>query len=183
MSYSRRKNQPYFDLEEQLRKTYGVDLTLIEGISALTAQTVFAEVGAELSRFPTEKHFASWLGLSPNNRITGGKVKSRRTRRVSQPLATALRIAAQSLHRSKSALGAFLRRMKLRIGMAKAITATARKLAERIYWMLRYGMEYVQRGAAAYEEQHRQRQMRSMQRRAAELGFDLVERQTGVVLV
>jgi transposase len=171
----RRKNQPHFDLRAELVRVTGVDLCRIDGIEALTAYTVLTESGFTVGEdFATEKHYASWLGLSPHNKITGGKVRSRRTRTVSNRAATALRVAAQSLARSQSALGAFYRRMKYKHGAPKAITATAHKLACLIYRMLRFGMEYVDRGAQAYEAQQRQRRLRSAQRQAASLGYALV---------
>ncbi len=121
----RRKNEPHFDLRSHLIRITGVDLTRIDGIDTMTAQTVVSECGFDMSPFPTEKHFASWLGLCPNNRITGGKVKKTKTNKVSNRVARALCIAAQSLHGSKSALGAFYRRMRQRLGAPKAITAAA----------------------------------------------------------
>ena len=177
----RRKNQPHFDLEGHLYRITGVDLTLIAGISAQTGQVVLSECGYDLSGFPTEGHFSSWLGLCPNNRITGGKVKCRRSRRSQNRVATALRIAAQSLHHSQSALGAFYRRMNARLGPAKAITATARKLACLIYRMLRYGMEYVDAGQQEYERRYREQQLKSLKTRAAAFGYALVHTETGVV--
>jgi len=170
---ARRKNQPHFDLAAELRRISGVDLTRIEGIQASTAQTLLSEVGTDLSAFASEKHFASWLGLCPNHRITGGKVQSRKTRPVCNRVAKALRIAAQSLHHSKSALGAFYRRILARSGPSKAVTATAHKLARIIYRLLRYGEAYVAQGESAYEQQHRERSLRSLQKRAAEMGYTL----------
>ncbi len=171
----RRKNQPHFDLRTELVRITGVDLCRIDGIDALTAYTVLTESGFTVGEdFVTEKHYASWLGLSPHNKITGGKVRSRHTRPVHNRAATALRVAAQSLERSQSALGAFYRRMKSRHGAPKAITATAHKLACLIYRMLRFGMEYVDRGAQAYEAQQRERRLRHVQRQAANLGYALV---------
>lgn len=129
----RRKNEAHFDLTSALYQMAGVDLTQIDGIDALTAQTVLTEIGLDMGKWRTEKHFASWLGLSPNNRITGGKVKGRRTKKNDNRAATALRVAAQTLYRNDSALGAFYRRMKARHGPAKAIVATAHRLARIIY--------------------------------------------------
>ena len=127
-----------------------------------------------MTKWPSAKHFASWLGLSPNNRITGGKAISSRTKPSANRAAKALRLAAYSLHRSDSALGAFLRRKKAHLGAPKAITATAHKLARIIYSMLRYGQRYVDAGAEYYESQYRHRALRNAKRRAAQLGYELV---------
>ena len=135
----RRKNQPHFDLREQLRRIAGVDLTRVEGIDAMTAFSVFSETGMDMTRFPSEKAFSSWMHLCPNNRITGGRVHSRRVRPGVNRAGQALKVAAQSLHHSKSALGAYFRRMKARLGPQKAIVATAHKLARLIYRLLKYG--------------------------------------------
>ena len=175
----RRKNQVRFDLRSELHRVTGVDLTTIDAIDVLTAQTVISECGYDMSRFPTEDHFSSWLGLSPNNVITGGKVRRRATRKVYNRAADALRVAAQSLHRSKTALGAFYRRMKGRIGPAKAITATAHKLATLIYRMLKYGMAYVDRGQEAYEHQYQEGLLRSLRKRAKQMGYEIVALQSG----
>jgi transposase len=178
---SRRKNQPYFDLAKQLYRISGVDLTAIDGIDSLTAQSIISEVGFDLSTFPSEKHFSSWLSLSPENMITGGKVKKRRTKKSGNRVATALRLAAQSLHSSKTALGAFFRRIRARKGAPKAITATARKLACLVYRMLRYGMEYTDLGQQQYEQRYQEHQCLLLQKRAAALGYQLTPLQTGGV--
>lgn len=177
----RRKNQPYFDLHAELIRITGIDLTQIDGLSDLTAQTVITESDIDVDRFPTEKHFASWLGLSPNNRKTGGQVRSRHTRPVASRLSTALRVAARSLHHSRSALGAFYRRLAARIGKAKAVTATARKLACLIYRMRKHGMAYVDLGEAAYEAAHKQRMLRNIRRQAQRFGLELVSTTTGEI--
>ena len=124
----------------------GVDLTRIDGVDGFTALKVISEIGTDMTQWPSAKHFASWLGLSPNNRITGGKVISSKTKPSASRAAAALRLAANALHRSDSALGAFLRRKKAQLGAPKAITATAHKLARLIYTMLRDGQEYVDAG-------------------------------------
>ena len=152
----------------------GVDLTQIDGVDAYTALKVVSEIGADMTKWPSAKHFASWLGLSPNNRITGGKVMSSKTKPSANRAAAALRLAANALHRSDSALGAFLRRKKAQMGGPKAITATAHKLARMIYSMLRYGQEYVDAGAEYYERRYQQRALRAAKRRAAQLGYQLV---------
>jgi transposase len=174
-----RKNQVHFDLKSELIRLNGVDLTAIDGIDTLTAQTLLAECGRDTAAFPTEKHFASWLGLCPNNRITGGKVKRTKTRKVRNRAATALRIAAQSLHHSQSALGAFYRRMNARLGVQKAVTATAHKLARLVYRMLKYGQSYVDQGQAYYEQQYQERLLYQLKKKAKQMGFELVANETG----
>ena len=169
----RRKNQANFDLSTSLYQMAGVDLTQIDGIHALTAQTILTEVGTDMSKWPTEKHFTSWLGLCPNNQVTGGKVKGRRTKKTDNRAANALRIAAQSLARSQSALGAFYRRIRARHGAPKAIVATAHKLARIIYHMLKNRDNYHDPGAAYYDEQQRERAIKRLQKKAARFGLRL----------
>jgi hypothetical protein len=178
----RRKNQSHFDLAGEVHRIAGVDLTRIEGIDALTAFTVITEQGIDMSAFPTEKHFASHLGLCPNNQITGGRVRKKRTRRVHSRAAHALRIAAQSLARSKTALGAFYRRMRARHGAAKANVATAHKLAKIFYRMLKHGEQYVARGLEDYEKRYRERLLKNLKRQAKILGCEVLVLQTGEVL-
>jgi transposase len=178
----RRKNEPHFDLRASLYRMTGVDLTLIDGIDAMTAQTIISECGFDMSRFPTAKHFASWLGLCPNNRKTGGKVFKTKTRNVRNRAADALRLAAQSLHSSKSALGAFLRRLRTRLGAPKAITAAAHKLAILVYRMLKYGEDYVDKGQWYYEEKYRHRVVNNIKQRAKTMGYALVSLETGEVV-
>lgn len=164
-------------LREGFFRKLGVDLTAIEGVGVSVVLSVLSEVGPDLSRFPTEKHFCSWLGLCPDHRISGGKILSRRTRRVVNRLTQALRMAATSLQHSQSALGAYYRRMKAKLGAPPGITATAHKLARIIYRMLRHGEQYVREGIDAYEKKHQERSLHSLQKRAATLGFELVARQ------
>ena len=147
-------NAPRFDIRTHLYRMTGVDLTRIDGVDGFTALKVISEIGTDMTKWPSAKHFASWLGLSPNNRITGGKVISSKTK--------------------ASALGAFLRRKKAHLGAPKAITATAHKLARLIYTMLRDGQEYVDAGAEYYERQYQDRVLRAAKRRAAQLGYQLV---------
>ena len=167
-------NAPRFDVRSHLYRMTGVDLTRINGVDAHTALKVVSEVGTDMTRWPTARHFASWLGLSPNNRVTGGRVISSRTKPSANRAAKALRLAANALYRSDSALGAFLRRKKAQLGAPKAITATAHKLARIIYAMLRYGQQYVDLGAEYYEAQYHERALRAAKRRAAQLGYELV---------
>ena len=167
-------NAPRFDVWTHLYRMTGVDLTRIDGVDGFTALKVISEIGTDMTKWPSAKHFASWLGLSPNNRITGGKVISSKTKPSASRAAAALRLAANALHRSDSALGAFLRRKKAQLGAPKAITATAHKLARLIYTMLRDGEEYVDAGAEYYEKQYQDRALRAAKRRAAQLGYQLV---------
>ena len=176
---TRRKNQVHFDLRQPLYEWTGVDLTTLPGIDAITAQMVVSECGTDMSRFATEKHYSSWLGLCPNHEITGGKVRQRRTRKVRNRAARALRVAAQSLHKSTSALGAYYRRMHGRCGPAKAITATAHKLAILIYRMLKYGMKYVEQGQQAYEQQYQERTRKMLVKRVRQMGYAMVDLRSG----
>lgn len=177
-----RKNEPRFDLRGELHRLLGVDLTQIDGLDALTVQAVLSECGLDLSAFQDVKHFCSWLGLCPGTRITGGKRKSGRSRPVAHRAATALRRAAQSLWHSDSALGAFFRRMKARLGPAAAITATAHKLARLLYFMLTRKQTYVDPGGEAYEQRHHDAAVKSLKRRAHTLGFQLLDLQTGEII-
>lgn len=165
------------DMRQELYRWAGVDMTAIDGIGVQTAQVVLSEIGTDLSKWRTEKHFTSWLGLCPDNRISGGKVLSCHTRKVVHPVSDALRIAASTLERSQTALGAFYRRMKGRLGPASAITATAHKLARLIYRLLKYGETYVRQGAEMYEQQYRQRLLHNLRKSAASFGFALTPKQ------
>jgi transposase len=163
------------DMRERLYVKFGVDLTAIEGIGVLTALTLLTEVGPDVSRFKTEKHFCSWLGLCPDNRISGGKILRTRTRHVVNRASEALRLAAFALERSKSALGGYFRRMRGRIGAAEAITATAHKLARIVYRLLKYGEAYVQQGLEKYEQQFQARKIGALKKSAKAMGFELVQ--------
>jgi len=165
------------DLREELYRCTGVDLTAIEGLGVLTAQVVISEVGLDMARWPSEKHFCSWVGLCPDNRISGGKVLSSHTPHVLNRVADALRIAAATLERSKTALGAFYRRMRARLGAASAITATAHKLARIIYRLLKHGELYVRQGMEAYENKYRERLLHNLKKTAATFGFELTPAQ------
>src|SRR5438094_917443 len=165
---------PQFDLSRELHRISGVDLTRIDGVDVGVAQTLISEVGLDMSRWQDEHHFASWLGLCPDNRITGGKVIRRGTRHVINRAATALRIGATTLLRSQSYLGAQYRRLRGRLGAPKAITAMAHKLAVLVYRLPRWGHEYVDKGMQYYEERHREQQIRLLKKRAAKLGLVVV---------
>ena len=169
-----RKHEPRFDLRGQLYRITGVDLTQIDGVDVQSAQTVISEVGVDMSRWKSEKQFASWLGLCPDNRISGGKVLKRGTRQVVNRASTALRLAAWGLLRSQSALGAKFRRLRSRLGAPKAITAMAHLLARLIYRMLKFGHEYVDKGMEYYETKYRQQQLQWVAKQAAALNMQLI---------
>jgi len=169
-----RKDGPRFDLRSHLHRIAGVDLTRVDGLNIQTVQTIISEVGVDMSRWNTEKQFSSWLGLCPDNRISGGKVLKRGTRQVVNRAATALRLAAWSLIRSQSALGANFRRLRSKLGAPKAITAMAHKLARLIYRMLKFGADYIDKGIEAYESRYRHQQMKWLTKQAAALHLQLV---------
>lgn len=171
---SKAKNAPKFNLRDRLLKMCGVDVTRIDGIDETTALNVVSEVGTDLSRFPSDKHFASWLGLCPGTRISGGKVLGSKTKHSVNRAAQAFRQAAAALRSSKSALGAYYRRLCARMDKAKAVTAAAHKLARLFYALLTKGQEYVDQGQQYYEERYRQRVISQLQRRAQSLGMALV---------
>lgn len=169
-----RKNQPAFDLEGELKRVLGVDLTAIDGVKLMTIQTLYAEVGADLSAFPTEQHFSSWLLLAPKREVSGGKVIKHSSLPGRNRLANALRMAAESLKESDSYLGARYRSLRARLGGVKAVKAMARYLACLIYRMLTKGQAWVDRGAAFYEQRRRERELSHLQRRASAMGLQLV---------
>jgi transposase len=174
---SRRQNDLHFEARRLLYEMAAVDLTAIEGIDVNTAFVVLSEIGTDMSHWHSERAFGAWLGLAPNPRKTGGKLKSARTRPGVNRAAQALRVAAQTLHKSKSALGAFFRRIAARRGVPKATTATAYKLARIIYAMLKHGQEYVKKAMDEYEAEYRERLVRNLKKKAAELGFELKEKE------
>jgi hypothetical protein len=165
-----------FDLRAGLFRMTGVDLTRIDGIDVMTAATVISEAGWDMSKWQSEDHFVSWLRLCPDNKISGEKIIGKGRLRTNNRLTTALKMAATSLRETETYLGAQFRRLRNRLGSPKAIKAMAAKLARLVYRMLRYGMQYVDRGARLYEEQYRQRQIIHLKRKAAELGLKVVER-------
>lgn len=171
--YRTHANAPQFDTRPLLAQVAGVDLTAIEGIDATVATILLAEVGVNVDDFPSEKHFGSWLGLAPKAKASGQRRRDRVGPGASR-VAWALRLAAQSLHRSQTALGGFFRRLKARLGAPKAITATAYKLARLVYRLLKYGHDYVARGLAEYEAAFRDRTLRALERKAKAMGFVLM---------
>ena len=161
-------------LKAQLRRVCGVDLTKIPGIKEQAAQIIISEVGLDMSKWNTEKQFSSFLGLSPNNRISGGKVLRRSRRKVYNRAADTLRLCAQSLTHSKSALGAKYRRLRARLGAPKAIVAMAHHLARLVYRMLRYGANYVEKGIEHYERKFRLQRIKWLKNEARALNLQLV---------
>jgi transposase len=173
--HAKGRNEPTFEVRAVLHRLLGADLSQIHGLGPYTVLRLIAECGDDMAKWPTAKHFTSWLCLAPANKISGGRVLSSATRRSSNRAATLLRIAAVNVGRTQTALGAFYRRLASRIGKAQAVTATARKLAILFYKALRFGMTYADPGVSAYEARYRDRLLHHLKRRAKSLGFTLVE--------
>lgn len=178
-----RDNEPRFEVRTPLHHlTGGVDLTQIDGINSYTALKLVSEIGTDMRRWPTEKHFTSWLTLAPKNKISGGRLISSQTQPSANRAAVALRMSAAAVGRTQTALGAFYRRLAARIGKPQAVTATARKLAILVYRALKGELTYRDPGVDAYNAHQRTRILRHLRQRAASVGFDLVNRETGEVL-
>ena len=176
-----RDNEPRFELRMPLHQLTGADLSQLDGIGPYTALRLLSEIGTDMTRWPTDKHFTSWLTLAPKNKVSGGRLLSSRTQPSANRAAAILRFAAMNLGRTQTALGAFYRRLAFRVGKAKAVTATARKLAILVYRTLKEGLVYADPGADAYDANHRTHVLRRLRQRAANLGFALVNVQTGEV--
>jgi transposase len=176
----RRDNELYFDVRKYLYQITGVDLTLIDGIEGFSVLKIISEIGLDMSRWKSPKQFGSWLGLAPGTKISGGKKLSSKTKPCANRAAAVFRMSANTLYRSNSALGAFFRRQKARLGAPKAITATAHKLARLFYTMLKYGIDYNDAGANYYEEQFHNRLVSNMQKKARSLGYELVKTPSGI---
>ena len=176
---TKQTNAPSFDVRAALYGLTRTDLTQIHGLGSSLALKLIGECGTDLRAWPSAKHFTSWLCLAPGNKISGGKVLSSRTRRSSSRAAALLRLAATTIGRSDTALGAFYRRLAGRIGKQKAVTATARKIAVLFYNAVRFGMVYRDPGAAAYDERHRGRVIANLQRRARSMGYELAPMTAG----
>lgn len=171
----KRANKPQFDLRAELFHMTGTDLTQIDGIDVRTAAAVISEAGWDMSKWPTENHFVAWLRLCPDNRISGERVIGKGRLPTRNRLTLALKMAASSLHHSRSYLGAQFRRLRTRLGTPVAIKAMAARLARLVYRMLRYGMQFVDKGAEFYEAQYRRREISSLRRRAAKLGLQVLQ--------
>ena len=169
----RTANEPAFDVGGSLHTLLGKDLTRIDGVGPYLALKLVSECSDDLSAWPSAKHFTSWLSLAPNNKISGGKVLSSRTKRSGSRVASLLRLAAVSVGRTETALGAFYRRLSSRVGKSKAVTATARKIAVLFYNAMQRGMDYVDPGASYYETRYRERVLKNLHRRAKALGYVL----------
>jgi transposase len=169
------RNEPQFDARGRAYQLVGVDLTQIDGIRGYTALQLIAEIGTDMSRWKTASHFASWLALCPGTNITGGRRRSGRQPRKAHRAASILRMAAISIRNSRTALGAFFRRKRSQLGPARAIVATAHKLARLIYTLIKDRRQFTEPGESAYELQHRERAVRSLKRKAQSLGFDLTK--------
>lgn len=172
--HSPRKNEPKFDLQAELTRVCGIDIANIDGVKVMTMQTWVAELGVDMSPWPTEDHLVSWLKLSPRKQISGGKVIKQERIKVKNRVAEALRMAASTLHESDSYLGARYRYLRARRGEGRAIKAMAAHLARLIYRMLTRGKAWVDRGAEEYQKRRAQRELQSLQRKAAARGLKLV---------
>ena len=171
----KRGNAPEFDLRTELFRMTGADLTRIDGVDGMTAMTVISEAGWDMTRWRTEDHFVSWLRLCPDNQVSGDRVIGKKRLPTNNRLTVALKMAANSLRKSNSYLGAQFRRLRTRLGPSSAIKAMAARLARLVYRMLRFGMKFVDKGAEFYEAQHRNRQIHALKHKAANLGFQLME--------
>jgi transposase len=170
---SKSKNRPAFNARAQYARILGVDLVAVMGLSASGVQTIISEIGTDMERFPTVKHFCAWLGLAPRNDISGGKVLRSRTQKVVNRATQAFRQAAQSVSRSDSAIGAYYRSMRARKGPQQATVATAHKIARIVYHLLKYGEAYEAESADAFEQKRQERELRHLSRRAQKLGYTL----------
>lgn len=168
-------NAPAFDLRAELFRMTGVDLSQIDSIDATTAMTILSEAGWDMSKWETEDHFVSWLRLCPDNRISGDRIIGKGRLPTNNRVTLALKMAASTLRLSNTYLGAQFRRLRTKLGAPIAIKAMAAKLARLVYRMLRYGMQFVDRGAKFYEAQHRKQQITYLKWRAAKLGFQITE--------
>lgn len=169
------RSRYYFNASIELKKITGSDLTTIPGIDSNIAMKILSEIGTDMTQWPNVKAFSSWLGLSPGNKISGGKVLSSRTKSTNNHAAQALRMAAASLFRSKTAIGAFFRRMRSRLGAPKAITAAAHKIARILYRMLTTGENYREVGENYYEQQYQKRVIANLAKRAKDCGYKLIK--------
>jgi len=172
---SRKRNEPEKDLGPELARICGTDLTAAHGLRLLTVLTIISETGADMSKWRSAKAFTSWLGLNPNNKISGGRILSSRTRKVVNRVSTALRMGAVGVAETDTWLGSFSRRMRARLGPAGATTATARKIATIVYHLLRTKEPFVDRDLAAYEARVHRNKLTRLKKQAKALGYELVQ--------
>jgi hypothetical protein len=172
--WKRRKNEPALDVRSEIIRLTGIDLAAVGGLSDSLVQTIISEIGMDMSRWPTEKQFASWLGLAPHNDISGGKVLRSRTLPTMNRAGQAFRQAAVAVSRSHTAFGAYYRRKRAQRGPQFAQVATAHKIARTVYHLLKHRVQYVEIGAEAYEQKQREREVNTLRKKAAKLGFALV---------
>ncbi len=175
-NHSHSKNAPAHQdaLRQSLIRISGVDLASVDGISISIAQTILSEIGTDMSKWPTVKHFCSWLGLAPKNDVSGGKILRSRTYKTKNSTSQAFRMAASSVTRADCAFGAFYRRKKSQIGPAQAIVATAHMIARTVYFMIKNQVPYLRVSASSFDQRYREQQIRYLHRKAAKLGFQLI---------
>ena len=162
------------DLRQHLKRLRGVDLSLVDGFGVSLAQTVMMECGTDMAKFPTEKHFCSWLGLAPKHEISGAKVLKNQTLKTKNRAGQAFRLAAHSLQRAEGVNGVMYRRLRARLGPAQATVAIAHALAGVVYCMLKDKVEYAPLSVGEYEKQYEAQQLKYLQKKAAKLGYQLV---------
>ncbi len=181
-SHSKNKPQNPESIRKHLKRISGVDLSAVDGFGVSLAQTVIMEVGTDMSKFPDEKHFCSWLGLAPKHEISGGKVLKNKTLKTKNRAGQAFRMAANSVKQADCVFGVMYRRLKARLGPAQATVATAHAIARVVYRMLKYRVEYETISVEEYEKKYRDQQIKYMKKKAAKLGYQLVPRVDGALV-
>jgi transposase len=173
-SHSKNAPQQKEEIRQHLKRISGVDISLVDGFGVSLAQTVIMEVGTDMSKFPTEKHFCSWLGLAPKHEISGGKVLKNRTLKTKNRAGQAFRMAAQSVKNSDCVFGSLYRRLRGRLDNRQATVACAHAIARVVYRMLKYQVEYEKINLEEYEQKYKEQQIKYMKKKAAKLGFQLI---------
>jgi hypothetical protein len=173
-SHSKNAPEKQEEIRAHLKRISGVDLSVVDGFGVSLAQTVIMEVGTDMSKFPSEKHFCSWLGLAPKHEISGAKVLKNKTLKTKNRAGQAFRMAAQSVKRADCVFGSLYRRLKSRLDKAQATVATAHAIARVVYRMLKYKVEYETISVEEYEEKYKQAQIKYMKKKAEKFGFQLV---------
>jgi hypothetical protein len=173
-AHSKNRPQNPESIRKHLKRMSGVDLSMVDGFGVSLAQTVIMEVGTDMSKFPDEKHFCSWLGLAPKHEISGGKVLKNKTLKTKNRAGQAFRLAANSVKQADCVFGVMYRRLKARLGPAQATVATAHAIARVVYRMLKYQVEFETISVEEYEKKYREQQLKYMRKKAAKLGYQLV---------